>query len=222
MFQRGYFLVLVPDDGLAETVLEPVQRYSVTRRATSVAEALELLTDAERWSGVIVDLDSLGADGFGAVVRVRQAYPLMPMLLLSGGPTAELINRVHAMRAELVCKPVSADNLVSFVQRALVNGWLPDERVSAWVDELSKRQGLTAREVQLMAYALGNEPRGQVMRRLGITENTLKTQVRALLRKCGARSMDELAKNVLRDALLFDVGRQEDMSDSGEYRIATA
>jgi hypothetical protein len=55
-----------------------------------------------------------------------------------------------------------------------------------------------------MAYALGNESRQKVMRRLGITENTLKTQVRSLLRKCSARSMDGLAKTVLRDALVFE------------------
>ncbi len=80
-------------------------------------------------------------------------------------------------------------------------------------------RNLTSREVQLMAYALGDEPRKQVMRRLGITENTLKTQVRALLRKCGERSMDGLAKNVLRQALIEGAGTTVEEAHGSEALI---
>ena len=163
-----------------------------------------MLVANERWSGVVVDLDADDPEPLASMQRLRLAHPLVPVLALASKVNAELVNGLHAVRAELVLKPVGELNLVSFVQRALVSGWLPDERVAAWVDELARRRGLTPREVQLMAYALGNESRHQVMRRLGITENTLKTQVRALLRKCGATTMDGLAKTVLRDALIFD------------------
>ena len=204
MFQRGFFLLVVRDDALAVTVGEPIQRYSVLRRARSVAEATTMLVANDRWSGVVVDLDADDPEPLVSMQRLRLVHPLVPVLALASKVTPELVNGLHAVRAELVLKPVGELNLVSFVQRALVSGWLPDERVAAWVDELARRRGLTPREVQLMAYALGNESRHQVMRRLGITENTLKTQVRALLRKCGATTMDGLAKTVLRDALIFD------------------
>lgn len=216
MFHRGFFLLIVRDDALAATVSEPIQRYSVVRRARSLTEAQQMLAAQSRWSGVVVDLDSDDPDPLVTTQRLRAAHPLVPVLALASKVTSELVNGLHAVRAELVLKPVGELNLVSFVQRALVSGWLPDERVAAWVDELARRRGLTPREVQLMAYALGNESRHQVMRRLGITENTLKTQVRALLRKCGATSMDGLAKTVLRDALIFDgeTPSQEDSIDS--------
>ena len=204
MFQRGFFLLVARDDGLALTVGEPLQRYSVVRRARTYCEAADMLQTNERWSGVVVDLDGFDADPLATTRRLREAHPLVPVLALSSQATAELVNGLHAFRAELVLKPVGEVNLVSFVQRSLVSGWLPDERVAAWVDELARARGLTPREVQLMAYALGNESRQKVMRRLGITENTLKTQVRSLLRKCNARSMDGLAKTVLRDALIFE------------------
>jgi DNA-binding CsgD family transcriptional regulator len=67
---------------------------------------------------------------------------------------------------------------------------------------VAETRGLTGREVQLLSYCLADEPRARVRRRLGISENTLKTQVKALLRKCGERNVDALAKNVLRAALL--------------------
>lgn len=204
MFQRGFFLLVIRDDGLALALSEPMQRYSVVRRARSAREAIPMLVPRALWSGVVIDLDSLEAPALDTLDRIRAAHPLVPILALSSSATPTLVNALHAARAELVMKPVGEANIVSFVQRALVCGWLPDERVAAWVDELARRNHLTPREVQLMAYALGNESRTKVIRRLGITENTLKTQVRALLRKCGARSMDTLAKNVLREALVFD------------------
>jgi DNA-binding NarL/FixJ family response regulator len=204
MFQRGFFLLIARDDGLALSLSEPVQRYSVVRRARSYAEAAEMLQSNSRWSGVVVDLDGFDADPLETMQRLREVHPLVPVLALASEASAELVNGLHAWRAELVLKPVGEVNMISFVQRSLVSGWLPDERVAAWVDELARARGLTPREVQLMAYALGNESRQRVMRRLGITENTLKTQVRSLLRKCNARSMDGLAKTVLRDALIFE------------------
>lgn len=204
MFQRGFFLLITRDDGLALTLGEPLQRYSVVRRAKTYAEAVTMLLPNSRWSGVVVDLDGFDAEPLETMKRLREAHPLVPVLALASQASAGLINGLHAWRAELVLKPVGEVNLVSFVQRSLVSGWLPDERVAAWVDELARARGLTPREVQLMAYALGNESRQKVMRRLGITENTLKTQVRSLLRKCNARSMDGLAKTVLRDALIFE------------------
>ena len=69
------------------------------------------------------------------------------------------------------------------------------------IAHMATSRGLTAREVQLLDYCLGDEPRARVRRRLGITENTLMTQIRGLLRKCGERNLDALAKNVLRSML---------------------
>lgn len=204
MFQRGFFLLVIRDDALATTLTEPMQRYSVVRRVRSAREAVPMLVPRALWSGVVIDLDCLDGAALETLDRIRGAHPLVPILAFSSSVSPALVNALHAARAELVMRPVGEGNIVSFVQRALVCGWLPDERVAAWVDELARRNHLTAREVQLMTYALGNESREQVTRRLGITENTLKTQVRALLRKCGARSMDTLAKNVLREALVFD------------------
>lgn len=215
MFQRGFFLLVVRDDGLAQSLSEPIQRYSVVRRARFYREALSMLVPRARWSGVVVDLDGFDADPLETMKCMREAHPLVPVLALASSATPELINGLHAYRAELVLKPLGETNVVSFVQRALVSGWLPDERVAAWVDELARRRNLTPREVQLVAYALGNESRQKVIRRLGISENTLKTQVRALLRKCNARSMDSLAKIVLRDALIFETLPEEPTDEEG-------
>jgi DNA-binding NarL/FixJ family response regulator len=204
MFQRGFFLLLTRDDGLALIVSDPIQRFSVVRRATTCREAAGMLAERARWSGVVVDLDGLDEGGLAAVASVREAHPLVPILAVGSRISGEQVNDLYALRAELVLKPIGDANVVSFAQRALCSGWLPDERVSARIDQLARTKGLTAREVQLTAYGLGNESRERVMRRLGITENTLKTQVRALLRKVEETSMDSLAKSILCASLVFE------------------
>lgn len=215
MFQRGFFLLVMRDDGMAAALTEPIQRYSVVRRAPCYHDALSMLVPRARWSGVVLDLDSSESKALEVMRSVREAHPLIPALALASTASPELVNGLHVHHAELVLKPVAEANIVGFVQRALVSGWLPDERVAACVDELARRKNLTPREVQLITYALGNESRAKVIRRLGVSENTLKTQVRALLRKCGARSMDSLAKNVLREALVFETLPD----DQGDFEV---
>lgn len=107
----------------------------------------------------------------------------------------------YAVMAGASLKPVAGANLVSFVRRSIVHAFLPNERVSAWVDEYARIKKLTPREVQLLAYEFGNESRRSVTQRLGVTDNTVKSQVRSLLRKFGVPTMDALAMHALREVI---------------------
>jgi DNA-binding NarL/FixJ family response regulator len=136
---------------------------------------------------------------FLATLRLRA--PTLPVLVALKASDPVAVNRLQALNVETVILPVPEPNLVGFVQRAFATGFLPDDRVARMIAHVAAERFLTAREVQLLAFSLGNEPRERVRRRLGIEENTLKTQIRGLLRKCGERNLDALAKNVLRAAL---------------------
>ncbi len=203
MFQHG-ILIIVRDDRFAAYVSRPMQSYTLVRRVRSCSEARPLLSSNALWSGIVLDLDGLDLDPLGATALVRDAHPLASVLVFASRVTAALVNDLYTARAELLLKPIADTNLLTFAQRALVGGWFPDSRVIAWVEVLARTRNLTAREVQLIAYALGGESREAVLRRLGISVNTLKTQVRSLLRKCAARSLDDLANRVLRNALIFE------------------
>ena len=201
MFQRGWFLVDVPDAILARAIVDVVQRYGVVRalRFGEDATSAALLADPGRVAGSIVRVDG---DGGARLRDLRACMPALPILALSTHASWDLINAAQWLGIEFAQLPVQTPNLVAFVQRALSASFLPHDGVARVIAELAHSRGLTAREVQILAYCLGNEPRKRVRRRLGIAENTLKTQIRALLRKCDERSVDGLAKNVLRAALL--------------------
>jgi DNA-binding NarL/FixJ family response regulator len=207
MFHRGWFLVDVPEQAVAHEIVRIVRSYGVVRALCVDAElaAGARLAEPGRVAGIIVLVDP---DQNERLHALRSSVPCLPVLALCRPPTVpslrtswQLINTAQRLGVELAQLPVHVPNLMSFVQRALSASFLPHDGVARVVSELARARELSAREVQILAYCLGNEPRHRVRRRLGIAENTLKTQIRSLLRKCDERSVDALAKNVLRAAL---------------------
>jgi len=201
MFHRGWFLISVGDPWLSQQLVRVVSGYGVARCEPLSESHVHELASSRRWAGCITDSSPTNLSRLAAL---RQRAPVLPLLVAIPSGQTTAINPLQAHDVEVVVMPVPEPNLVGFVQRALVSGFLPDERVARLLAHLAAERGLTAREVQLVSFGLGNEPRDRVRRRLGIGENTLKTQIRCLLRKCGERSVDALAKNLLRAALLAE------------------
>jgi len=200
---RNHYLVYV-GGALRNPVCGVLGQYGV---AVRLGEPLEFGTRMVpgRAAGAVVELDcqvALRAPVYAALEALRARHPLLPLLALVHPHAACDWSRLSALDVECAQQPVSRPLLHRFAQRALAFGALPDEAVAHWVSYLARQRGLTAREVQLLTFALQHVPRAEMRRVLGITENTLKTQIRALLRKCGEPSLDALAKNTLRVALL--------------------
>ncbi|MFT3921198.1 MAG: LuxR C-terminal-related transcriptional regulator [Myxococcales bacterium] len=218
MFQRGWFLVEAREALLAETIAEVLQRYGVGRalRADLEGAVAPLLRERGRVAGIVVEL---GEDAVERVQALACLAPGLPLLALSRSADWQLVNAVQRLGAEHAMLPLQLPNVVSFAQRALCASFLPHAGVARTVSSLARARKLTAREVQILSYCLGNEPRARVRRRLGIAENTLKTQVRSLLRKCDARSVDALAKNVLRAALLEGRAQREPVFPWGPLAV---
>ncbi len=199
MFQRGWFHVDVARRELLPELLRMAMQYGPTRVAPLSAQALGELAQNGRFAGLIVELTPESSPW---LERVLANVPGLPVLVLLEPHMRAEIDRLQARGASTAFIPLQSANVVSFVQRALANSFLPCERVARTISRLAEAHALTAREVQLLSFCMGDEPRARVRRRLGITENTLKTQVRGLLRKVGERNLDALAKNVLKSALL--------------------
>ncbi len=86
-----------------------------------------------------------------------------------------------------------------------------DQRITWAIDEICRREELTPREVDLLVAAVAGVPRKTLSDELGVSENTLKTQVRGLLRKTDAGTLEELARNTLQLAL----------ADSNPHRVSS-
>jgi DNA-binding CsgD family transcriptional regulator len=215
MFQRGWFHVDVTLSDPLQQVLSVVRQYGPSRVQPLSERVIDELADAGRFAGLIVQVSPERGPWLACAL---DRLPRLPVLALLESADRATINAMQARGVATAVLPLSMPPLVAFVQRALTHNFVPSERVARTIASLAEARGLTAREVQLLGYSLGDEPRARVRRRLGITENTLKTQIRGLLRKCGERNLDALAKNVLRSALaitneLVAAGRQEDVTE---------
>jgi DNA-binding NarL/FixJ family response regulator len=200
MFHRGWFWLHTGSSVLEEHVVGITRHYGVLRTGTLDEASAEIARDPRRWAGLITQVSG----HVFAIEALRRRAPTLPVLALVDTPQPALVNLLQSRGVEIAALPLDAPRLTAFVQRAFASSFLPDERVAGLVQGLAERAQLTAREVQIISFCLGNEPRLRVRKRLGISENTLKTQIKGLLKKCNERNVDSLAKNILRAALLVD------------------
>ncbi|MBN2192274.1 MAG: response regulator [Polyangiaceae bacterium] len=195
------FLVVEDEPQAAESLARLLERCRPTETALTVREAKARLAGKAAWTGVVADLGLPDGSGLDVVRCVRQRFPLLPVLVLTGMHDRDSINRSHELRAEFVVKPASEPDLMGFVRRAVAFERISDQRLAVLVDELARQCHFTVRETDIVAAALGNTPRKQLLDQFGVTDNTLKSQIRGLLRKADHDSLDTLVRSILREAL---------------------
>lgn len=179
-----------------------LQAYAITQRVARPEELWARL-DPARTAAAIVDEEWDPSGGLVALLtQLRARCPLLPLMALLDVRATGTLRALTALDVECQPAPLTPPVLHRFAQRALSFGALPDDAVAHWVSQLAVARGLSPTETQLLCMALADESRARMRHVLGVTENTLKTYVRGLLRKTNERSLDGLAKNVLRVALL--------------------
>lgn len=195
------FLIVEPDQDTANVLAQLCLELRAPQITRSLAEARRALRMRSRWAGVIQELELPDGSGLELLSEVRALFPLLPVLVLTSLADPPAINRVHVLRAEYHCKPTRRRALRGFLQHAVALDRVRDGRVATIIASCVQRYGLSPRETELLAAAVAGTPRKTLADELGTTENTLKTQVRQLLRKCDQKSLEELGRVVLREAI---------------------
>jgi two-component system response regulator AtoC len=125
---RGRVLV-VEDEAYVRTSIGEVlgERGYDVDLASSVADGLASLGRTPV-DVVLTDLRMPGADGLDLVKRMRNAYPLIPVVVLTGqGTIASAIECVRAGAADYILKPADPDALEVALDRALATRALQRE-----------------------------------------------------------------------------------------------
>ncbi len=192
------FLVVEDEAPLARALTRQLEEHRPVVWASSLAEAREALFRRDDWAGVLLDLILPDGHGLDLLEEIRERRPLLPVVVLTGELRPELVNRVQALDAAYVCKPANRENVERFVRSALGAEPLETDEVTRRIDRLMGDVGLTRREAQLLGYAVDGLSRRQLAETMGVAENTVKAQIRSILRKTKARSIATLAQSVLR------------------------
>ena len=199
--KRSRFLVVDSDETWCRKISSVLAAFGGVRGVATREEALAAIRSSTEWIGIVLDAVLSDGCGFELLSEVRALGVTLPVLVLTTHHDRERVNRAHTLQAEFLVKPPDDESVVSFARRAVAYHWTRSRRLATIVDALATERQLTHRESELVAAALADMPRRLVAAELGVSENTVKAQVRLLLVKCGVSNLDELADAVLRLAL---------------------
>jgi DNA-binding NarL/FixJ family response regulator len=191
-------------EGLA-SLLEDYPDLKVAGQAESVSEAALVI---ERSGADVAIIDFHLPDGTGAEAadRVRAQSPSTATVFLSADDSDEpLLAAIEAGASSCLLKSASGDEIVKAIRSAAagetlipagtITGALARHRVSA--REAQLLENLTPRERQILALMIRGADNRAMAEELYISYATVRTHVRSILTKLGARSqLDAVARAI--------------------------
>jgi DNA-binding NarL/FixJ family response regulator len=206
---RGSVLVVEDDRLFACRVSAPYfsRRWSVVF-ATDLLAAHQALAAIEDLRLALVDLDLPGgldamplvpgSHGFEIVARIRSERPEAWVVILTGHVDEHRVNTAQRLGADYICKRQCQENLRALAKRLEDREVRARSALDGSADLIASKYKLSKRQAQIFRLALrGNDTSG-IARELGIAASSVKTHVRALLRKSGKPSLRALTHHVYR------------------------
>ncbi len=168
--------------------------------ADAVVEAARLLPDL-----VLLDLSMPGVDGLTALPQLRAAAPECEVVVLTAsGTEANLLAAIRGGAAGYLLKTEPPERIASFLEgvangEAALSGSIArrlleevrsgNERGTGVPDAIAET--LSAREVEVLLLLDDHLGTDEIARRLYISEHTVRSHVKSLMRKLGVSSRRE-------------------------------
>jgi DNA-binding NarL/FixJ family response regulator len=173
----------------------------------SASDGLEAIAEAERLQPdlVLLDLSMPGMDGLTALPKLRDAAPRCEVVVLTASGTEEnLLAAIRAGAAGYLMKSEPPERIASFLDgvaqgEAALSGSIARRlleqvragggRGSGVPDAIAA--ALSAREVEVLLLLDEHLGTDEIAKRLYISEHTVRSHVKSLLRKLGVSSRRE-------------------------------
>ena len=208
-------LVVEPDAATACSLIAALEREAAVRHVDRFAAAVEVIAGDEPLTLVMMRTPLPDGTWDELLAHVRARDPSLPVLVFGDHVDSSVVRRVFALDATFTCAPIAAEDLARFVRRrAPTRMVVPlSDAVRAAVTALATKHALSAQQQRLLALAVEGRSRRQVAHALSLSENTLKSQIRDLLRRCQARSLADLCREAFQIALSARVERANHRRD---------
>jgi DNA-binding NarL/FixJ family response regulator len=199
-------VLLVDDHPLTREALSALLEQHEFDVVGEAADGYEAIAAAERLQPdlVLLDLTMPELDGLGALPGLRQVAPDSEVVVLTASGTEEnLLAAIRAGAAGYLLKSEPPSRIVEFlrgiaqgeaalsgsVARRLLDQVRSGGRRGAVPETIAKR--LSAREVEVLLLLDEHLSTDDIARRLYISEHTVRSHVKSLLRKLGVSSRRE-------------------------------
>ena len=162
---------------------------------------------------VLLDLSMPGMDGVAALPRLREAAPACEVVVLTASGTEEnLLGAIRGGAAGYLLKSEPPERIVQFLRgvaggEAALSGPVARRLLEQLRDGGTRQSGvpdsiaaaLSAREVEVLLLLDEHLGTDEIAKRLFISEHTVRSHVKSLLRKLGVSSRRQ-ALELLADA----------------------
>lgn len=195
---QAFFLVVDDEPLTARSIARTLGRLGAVVIAGSKAEACARLDEAQAWTGLVLDLRLKDGTGLEVLAHARQRGVQTPALIFSGALEPVAINSAFPMDARVLAKPCEPEHLRQWAKEAMLASEEVPCRITKAVQALAAKHDLTPAQTEILLGTVKGIDRTELMAARNVTENTHKTQVRAILRKTRTMSLGELRDRVLR------------------------
>src|SRR5256885_15248350 len=200
-------ILLVDDHPLTRSALAGLlaqHGFDVVGEAADGEEAIEVAARLEP-ELVLLDLSMPGLDGLEALPRLREAAPDCEVVVLTASGTEQnLLGAIRGGAAGYLLKSEPPERIVEFLRgvgqgEAALSGTVARRLLEQIRDGAGREGGvpesigsaLSAREVEVLLLLDEHLGTDEIAKRLFISEHTVRSHVKSLLRKLGVSSRRE-------------------------------
>jgi RNA polymerase sigma factor (sigma-70 family) len=196
---------VVDDDDAFRTAIERRLRKAGYEVATypSAQHLLDRLPDQRGPGCILLDVRIPGLSGPELQGRLSELGSTLPIVFLTG--YADVPTTVRAIKAgadDFLTKPVSADQLLRVIQRAMAHHEAMRDTRSKLDVVRSHIASLTPREREVFELVVRGKTNKQVGNEIGATERTIKAHRHRVMEKMQVQSLAELASLAERVGIL--------------------
>ena len=205
------FVHIVDDDASFRTAMERRLKHAGYEVATygSAEQLLDRLPSDSVLGCILLDVRIPGLSGPGLQERLSDLGSTLPIIFLTGYPDVRItVRTIKAGAEDFLTKPVSSDQLLQAVERAIAHHHSTYREKSALEVIRSHVSTLTPREREVFERVIRGDTNKQAARAIGCTERTIKAHRHRVMEKMQVRSLPELVSLAERVGVFVSATRQ--------------
>jgi DNA-binding NarL/FixJ family response regulator len=187
-------LVVEDDAPFARCLRRELRRLRATTRLCSSVHAGRRAFRDARPDAAIVDVMLPDGSGLDLLERARDGGWLGLALVQSGFTSPEVANRAHVLGAAVVYKPYDMWHVRLFIDRCFQHRLAGHAPLEGMLSAVNARAALTPSEQAVLAGILRGMRHADIAAVRGVSPHTIRGQVRAILRKTGAKTARDLLR----------------------------
>lgn len=198
--------IMVVEDHLLvrETIVQALSQQTDFQVVASIGCAEQALDYCKQMRIDIVLMDictAHNASGLTAAELMKQQYPEMKIILMTGLPTVTFIDEARNIGVEgFVYKDISLDDLIQTMRNSM-RGYstFPIPKETSFMSLYKK---FTDQEKVILKLMCEGLTRKEIAEELSITENTLKSHLSNIINKSGFASISKLVIHIMNNGFI--------------------